>query len=104
MSFTNFTCSVGEQKKTELVYDTVIDGMTELMAAGLSYLGALMRVQALAKCEAKQQKPGPVQYYSCTPCIQAVTHCLHHTHELAQLLMASSYKGNNAVQNTASAD
>ena len=34
MSFTNFTCSVGEEKKTELVYDTVIDGMTELMEQG----------------------------------------------------------------------
>ena len=97
---------MGEQKKTEIVHNTMIDGMTELMAAGLSYLGAFMRVQALAKCEVKQQKPlpGPVQHYSCTPCIQAVTHCLHHTHELAQLLMASSCKGNNAVQNTASAD
>lgn len=106
MSFTNCTYSVGEQKKAELVYITTIDCMTELIAAGLSYLGALMQVQALAKCEAKQQKPvpGPVQHYSCTPCIQAVTHCLHHTHELAQLLMASSCKGNDAVQNTASAD
>ena len=45
-----------------------------------------------------------MQKYLCTLCIQAVTHCLRQTHELTQLLMASSLKGSKAVQDTGSAD
>ena len=49
MSFTIFTCSVGAHKKTELVYNTILGGMTELMAAGLSYLDAVNATAGLGK-------------------------------------------------------
>ncbi len=49
MSLTICTCSVGAHKKTELVYNTILGGMTELMAAGVSYLSAIHASAGLDK-------------------------------------------------------
>jgi hypothetical protein len=49
MSFTICTCSVGAHKKTELVYNTIHGGMTELIAAGVSHLGAIYASAGLGK-------------------------------------------------------